>query len=920
MTRTPSLGVSSSERYSVFDFNEDDEKVEKMSEKLLGKFGNSKKRKCDLSSPITKYKFLGFFAGCSRAQEKERGSEPIVVDGGPIDADSGRCARAQEKERGNEPIVLDDGPIDVDSGRGMKTLSEEVVNELIDIDANDLGNSHKPSISLPMCMVQEDGDVKEICCLDAHVPSSSSNDEKTVDMILDDDDEKSEMSSSSISVSTLGEKEVPSKDLVPECCSVGHKIDILNNAVVIFPDFILYDDIYCTESRLTFSSSCISVEGSTVNGAKGSFKAKWAIGDIMSIESEWWGRVETAMLNLSLKSKVSKGSGTANEIPGIDKLKFSVYDPDWFEGQEAIKSLDSKYRDIWNVIFDTDQETDGDAFLGSKNMSIPKPHLYILDETFEEVVYPRGDPDAVSISKRDMELLRPETFINDTIIDFYIKYLKNKIQPEDQHRFHFFNSFFFRKLADFDKDPRSACEGRAAFQRVRKWTKKVNLFEKDYIFIPVNYSLHWSLIVVCHPGDVACFIDDESERALRVPCILHMDSIKGSHRGLKNLIQSYLCEEWKERHNDTPDDVSLKFSRLRFVPLEMPQQANSFDCGLFLLHYVELFLEEAPINFSPFKITEFSNFLNRNWFLPAEASLKRAHIQKLICEILEEQTQKCSQVESTDKHPHSQFVIAGEQETGVEFLTERCCSLEMCRVDSSSLNNELGIEISLPSKSLLTEGWQQVEVPGLDSRKSFEPETSTRKFSRGNYSQMRASRLNFMSPIKEAEEVCEQISDSSSDTEDCCHIVESATEPPTSYIGEDLRSLRTSWTQSYLQQAEELFDDASSSEISTSGSRKSWEIGVDEDPSHPEFEGFGHPTETERQESSSTATGDLATYIVDDSQEENGNDPAQSDGEFESRKNIVRKSSAPMDKKDLVAESDELAVKSSKLTSQESGR
>jgi len=42
-------------------------------------------------------------------------------------------------------------------------------------------------------------------------------------------------------------------------------------------------------------------------------------------------------------------------------------------------------------------------------------------EDFEDVIYPQGDPDAVSISKRDVELLLPETFVNDTIIDFYIK-------------------------------------------------------------------------------------------------------------------------------------------------------------------------------------------------------------------------------------------------------------------------------------------------------------------------------------------------------------------------------------------------------------------------------------------------------------------------------------------------------------------
>lgn len=48
---------------------------------------------------------------------------------------------------------------------------------------------------------------------------------------------------------------------------------------------------------------------------------------------------------------------------------------------------------------------------------------YRFDKPFEEVIYPKGDPDAVSISKRDVDLLLPDTFVNDTIIDFYIKWV-----------------------------------------------------------------------------------------------------------------------------------------------------------------------------------------------------------------------------------------------------------------------------------------------------------------------------------------------------------------------------------------------------------------------------------------------------------------------------------------------------------------
>lgn len=44
------------------------------------------------------------------------------------------------------------------------------------------------------------------------------------------------------------------------------------------------------------------------------------------------------------------------------------------------------------------------------------------------------------------------------------KFLKNKIKPEERHKFHFFNNFFFQKLVDPDNDPLDASKGIDAFQ------------------------------------------------------------------------------------------------------------------------------------------------------------------------------------------------------------------------------------------------------------------------------------------------------------------------------------------------------------------------------------------------------------------------------------------------------------------------
>jgi Ulp1 family protease len=51
----------------------------------------------------------------------------------------------------------------------------------------------------------------------------------------------------------------------------------------------------------------------------------------------------------------------------------------------------------------------------------------------------------------------------------------------------------------------ASVQGEAAkYERVRKWTKNVDIFAKDYIFVPIHDHAHWSLAVICHPGVLPC--------------------------------------------------------------------------------------------------------------------------------------------------------------------------------------------------------------------------------------------------------------------------------------------------------------------------------------------------------------------------------------------------------------------------------
>lgn len=50
----------------------------------------------------------------------------------------------------------------------------------------------------------------------------------------------------------------------------------------------------------------------------------------------------------------------------------------------------------------------------------------------------------------------------------------------------------------------------------------MDLFRKDFVFVPIHEALHWSLAIICHPGNW-----HGGERDSGEACILHLDSMDG---------------------------------------------------------------------------------------------------------------------------------------------------------------------------------------------------------------------------------------------------------------------------------------------------------------------------------------------------------------------------------------------------------
>ncbi|XP_067272841.1 sentrin-specific protease 6 isoform X2 [Pseudorasbora parva] len=111
----------------------------------------------------------------------------------------------------------------------------------------------------------------------------------------------------------------------------------------------------------------------------------------------------------------------------------------------------------------------------------------------------------ISVTNEDLHCLNDGEFLNDVIIDFYLKYLfLEKLKKEDAVRSHVFSSFFYKRLNQRERrnavDTSSIPIQKRKHNRVKTWTRHVDLFQKDFIFVPINESAHWYLAVICFPG------------------------------------------------------------------------------------------------------------------------------------------------------------------------------------------------------------------------------------------------------------------------------------------------------------------------------------------------------------------------------------------------------------------------------------
>ena len=113
------------------------------------------------------------------------------------------------------------------------------------------------------------------------------------------------------------------------------------------------------------------------------------------------------------------------------------------------------------------------------------------------LIFPPAGKKRATVDFDDLPRLDEGQFLNDNLIEFYLRRLSHTIEtekPREVKNIYWFNTYFFATLTQ----PTRGKGGAINFDGVKKWTRGEDLFNYDYIVVPINESAHWYVAIICN--------------------------------------------------------------------------------------------------------------------------------------------------------------------------------------------------------------------------------------------------------------------------------------------------------------------------------------------------------------------------------------------------------------------------------------
>ncbi|XP_047059107.1 putative ubiquitin-like-specific protease 1B [Lolium rigidum] len=215
---------------------------------------------------------------------------------------------------------------------------------------------------------------------------------------------------------------------------------------------------------------------------------------------------------------------------------------------------------------------------------VPEPFVPLTAEDEDRVRHALGgrkrretlsvhEPSNIVITREILQCLNDKDWLNDEVINLYLELLKERElkEPNKFVKCHFFNTFFYKKLINGGYD----------YKAVRRWTTKrklgYNLIDCDKIFVPIHKEVHWCLAVI----------------NIRDKKFQYLDSLGSMDTKALKLLARYLVDEVKEKSGNEIDVLSWKQEGVQNLPL----QENGWDCGMFMLKYIDFYSRDMDLIF-----------------------------------------------------------------------------------------------------------------------------------------------------------------------------------------------------------------------------------------------------------------------------------------------------------------------------------
>lgn len=112
------------------------------------------------------------------------------------------------------------------------------------------------------------------------------------------------------------------------------------------------------------------------------------------------------------------------------------------------------------------------------------------------LIYPKTGKHRATVDFYDLEKLDEGEFLNDNLINFHLRFLEDDLQrrqPDIARRVYWFNTYFYTTLVSGSRSGKGI-----NYDAVKKWTRNIDVFNFDYIIVPIVENLHWYVAIICN--------------------------------------------------------------------------------------------------------------------------------------------------------------------------------------------------------------------------------------------------------------------------------------------------------------------------------------------------------------------------------------------------------------------------------------